>query len=44
MILWRVLLWHLLWCCATIAALVFSQAIYPWVWIWATPLRPIHAF
>jgi len=34
MTVWRVLLWHVLWCCAAIAALVLSQAIYPWIWIW----------
>jgi hypothetical protein len=31
---WRAFVWHLLWCCATIAALLLSQAIYPWIWIW----------
>ena len=35
-------LWHFLWCCASIAALVLSQAIYSWVWIWEARNAPFH--
>jgi hypothetical protein len=30
---WRIFLWYFFWCCASVALLVLSQAIYPWVWM-----------
>jgi hypothetical protein len=39
---WRAFVWHFLWCCATIAALVLSQAIYPWVWMIERRNAPPH--
>jgi len=39
---WRAFVWHFLWCCATIAALVLSQAIYPWAWLWEIRNAPPH--
>jgi hypothetical protein len=39
---WRAFDWHFLWCCATIALLVLSQAIYPWAWLWEMRNAPHH--
>jgi len=39
---WRAFVWHFLWCCATIAALMLSQAIYPWAWLWEIRNAPPH--
>ena len=44
MTLWRSFLLHLFWCCATIAGLVLSQGIYPWIWIWEMRNAPSPAY
>ena len=44
MTVWRSFLLHLLCCCATIVALLLSQGIYPWIWIWEMRNAPSPSY